>query len=145
MSKDPQEHKQAEEERSFADILNEFESSTRSVEKRAPAGKGKPKGKGRGRSRPSGPPPLQGTMVGVSGDFVLVDYGGKAEGVIPRTDFAGPDGNLTIQRGDTFNVAITGFNKEGMATLSRVAGPRPRDWDSLLHAFENKDIVAGRV
>src|SRR5258708_37437424 len=32
-----------------------------------------------------------------------------------------------------------------MATLSRTAGPRPRDWDGLMRAFENKEIIAGRV
>src|SRR5207237_8740687 len=92
-----------------------------------------------------GPPPLRGTVVGVSGDFVLVDYGGKAEGVIAAADLRGADGNLSVKNGDTFDVAITGFNSEGMATLSRVVGPRPRDWDGLTRAFENKEIVAGRV
>ena len=32
-----------------------------------------------------------------------------------------------------------------MAKLSRVVGPRPRDWDGLTRAFNNKEIVAGRV
>src|ERR1051325_11859798 len=32
-----------------------------------------------------------------------------------------------------------------MVTLSRIAGPRPQDWDALTRAFENKEIVAGRV
>ena len=56
-----------------------------------------------------------------------------------------PDGNLSVKLGDTFDVAITGFNSEGMATLSRVTGPRPRDWEGLKRAFENKEVVAGRV
>src|SRR5262245_36481718 len=125
---------------SFADILKEFESTNR--EPRRPAREGK--GKGRGKGRPS-PQSKQGTVVGISGDFVLVDYGGKSEGIIPSSDLMDATGNLTVKRGDTFDVSITGFNKEGMATLSRVQGPRPRDWDQLSAAFENKDIVAGRV
>src|SRR5438132_1106147 len=32
-----------------------------------------------------------------------------------------------------------------MTTLSRVTGPRPSDWDGLMRAFENKEIIAGRV
>ena len=32
-----------------------------------------------------------------------------------------------------------------MAKLSRIAGPRPKDWDGLKRAFENKEVVAGRV
>jgi small subunit ribosomal protein S1 len=121
---------------SFADILKEFEKSSR------PASESKGKGKAKGRPpRPS----LQGTVVGTSGDFLLVDYGGKSEGVIAKANLLDADGNLSVNRGDTFDVAITGFNSEGMATLSRVTGPRPRDWDALTRAFEQKEIIAGKV
>src|SRR5215471_18330435 len=129
------------EERSFADILNEFESASRKTAKGSAGGRNKAKRKAR---RPA-PPPLRGTVVSISGDFVLVDYGGKAEGVIARHDLLDRDGNLSVERGETFDVAITGFNKEGMATLSRIAGPRPRDWEALTRAFEDKSVVAGRV
>src|SRR5215467_8453372 len=145
MSNDPREQNGAEDERSFADILNEFESTTCPADKRSAGGRGKQRGKGRGRGRPAGAPPLRGTVVGISGDFVLVDYGAKSEGVIPRADLLDAEGNLIVQRGETFDVAVTGFDSKGMATLSRVAGPRPRDWDALTRAFENKEIVAGRV
>jgi small subunit ribosomal protein S1 len=126
------------EDRSFADILKEFESSSRAPEKTA-------RGKRKGKVRSGGPSRLKGTVVGFSGDFVLIDYGGKSEGVIAAADVRDASGNLTVQRGDTFDVAITGFNKEGMATLSRVTGPRPKDWDDLKRAFEAKEVVAGRV
>ena len=138
--KDPREQSDESADMSFADILKEFESTTR--EPRRPSRDAKGKGKGKGRPSPQS---RQGTVVGISGDFVLVDYGGKSEGIIPSADLMDASGNLSVKRGDTFDVAITGFNKEGMATLSRVAGPRPRDWDQLSAAHENKDIVAGRV
>src|SRR5436309_12711496 len=109
---------------SFADILKEFEAA----ERRAPSGG-----------------PRRGTVVGISGDYVLIDYGSKAEGVIPSADLLDRDGKLTVKRGDTFDVAITGRNNEGMVTLSRVAGRRPQDWDTLTRAFENKEIIAGRI
>jgi small subunit ribosomal protein S1 len=141
MSKDPREQGDETADRSFADILKEFESTSRAVAKDKE--KGKPRGKGRGRpARPSGP---RGTVVSISSDFVLVDYGGKSEGIIQVSDLKDAEGNLTVKQGDTFNVAITGFNSDGMAKLSRIAGPRPKDWDSLQRAFENKEIVAGRV
>src|SRR5436309_5724021 len=109
---------------SFADILKEFEAA----ERWAPSGG-----------------PRRGTVVGISGDYVLIDYGSKAEGVIPSADLLDRDGKLTVKRGDTFDVAITGRNNEGMVTLSRVAGRRPQDWDTLTRAFENKEIIAGRI
>jgi small subunit ribosomal protein S1 len=136
MDKDPSEQSEDTTDASFADILSEFENSNRA------ASSGKRKGRGKGRSAA---PALRGTVVGVSGDFVLIDYGAKSEGVLAAADLLDPDGNLSVKRGDTFDVAITGYDKEGMAKLSRVTGPRPRDWDGLARAFEHKEIIAGRV
>jgi small subunit ribosomal protein S1 len=127
-------------EASFADILNEFESATRAARQVAPATlKGKGKRQTASRARQSG------TVVSVSGDSVLIDYGAKSEGVIARADLLDSAGNLSVKIGDTFDVAITGYNAEGNATLSRVTGPRPRDWDDLARAFEAREVVAGRV
>jgi small subunit ribosomal protein S1 len=126
MPNDRREQEEHKADASFADILNEFEKSTRAPSEK----KGRGKGKGRA-ARPS----LQGTVVGLPGDFVLVDYGGKSEGVISKKDLLDASGNLSVKPGDTFDVAITGFNNEGLATLSRVTGPRPRDWDALSASF----------
>jgi small subunit ribosomal protein S1 len=141
MSNDSHHQGDETQERSFADILKEFESTNRPTAKQ----KDKGRAKGKGRSRPGPPPPLKGTVVGVSSDFVLIDYGGKSEGMIIAADLLDADGNLSVKRGDSFDVAITGFNSDGMAKLSRVAGPRPKDWEGLQRAFENKEVVAGRV
>jgi small subunit ribosomal protein S1 len=141
MSNDRQEHEESA-DRSFADILNEFESASRAAEKKKAPVRG---GKGKGRNRGPAPSAQRGTVVGISGDFVLIDYGAKSEGMIPAADLRDPDGNLGVKRGDTFDVAVTGFDSKGMATLSRVTGPRPRDWEGLNRAFENKEVVAGRV
>src|SRR5438132_997076 len=85
---------------SFADILNEFETSSRAARDAVA-----PPAKGKGKRRSSGPPPRRGTVVGVSADFVLVDYGDKAEGMIPTADLRDADGTLSVKRGDTFDVA----------------------------------------
>src|SRR2546422_2087714 len=124
MQNDSREPPEEAPDASFADILKEFEAA----ERRAPSGG-----------------PRRGTVVGMSGDYVLIDYGSKAEGVIPSADLLDRDGKLTVKRGDTFDVAVTGRNNEGMVTLSRVAGRRPQDWDTLTRAFQNKEIIAGRI
>ncbi len=136
MSNDRQ-NQSEETEMSFGDILRQFESAHQKSQQEP-----RTKRKGKGRSAAA---PLRGTVVGVSGDFVLIDYGAKSEGVIPSADLRDAEGSLSVKVGDSFDVAITGFNNEGMATLSRIAGPRPRDWEGLSRAFENKEIVAGRV
>ena len=140
MSNRPHEQSEERENESFADILKEFEQSHK-----APRQSAARPVKGRGKRQPSRSPALRGTVVGISDDFVLVDYGAKSEGVIPAADLMDREGNLSVQRGDTFDVTVTGYNSEGMAKLSRVAGSRPQDWDSLSKAFQEKAIIAGRV
>jgi small subunit ribosomal protein S1 len=131
-------------EQSFADILNEFETANKPARKEP--GKGRDKGRGRGRGGQRSPSQrIQGTVVGITGDSVLIDHGAKSEGIIHASDLKDSAGNLTVQIGDTFDVAITGFNTEGMAKLSRIAGPRPRDWDDLQLAHDTKAVIAGRV
>ncbi len=141
MQNDPRRQSDEPADNSFADILNEFESTTRVAQPGVAASAGKRKGK----TKPAGPPPLRGTVVGISGDVVLIDFGAKAEGVIPAADLRDAEGNLSVKHGDSFNVALTGYNGEGMMTLSRVVGPRPRDWEGLTRAFQAKEVVAGRV
>ena len=141
MANDPQmQHDEADV--SFADILNEFESTQRQAPKAAAAA---PSGKGKGRNKRPASPSHRGTVVGVSSDYVLIDYGAKSEGMIPAADLRDREGQLSVKVGDSFDVSIVSFDNEGMATLSRITGPRPRDWDGLTRAFENKEIIAGRV
>jgi small subunit ribosomal protein S1 len=141
MANDPQKQQDDAADVSFADILKEFESSNRTAQTNTSAPTGKAKGRGKRPPVPS----HRGTVVGVSSDFVLVDYGAKSEGMIPAADLRDREGQLSVKLGDQFDVSIVSFDNEGMATLSRVTGPRPRDWDGLTRAFENKEIVAGRV
>ena len=141
MLNNPQGQDEGTADASFADALNEFEITGRVAGPGATARAVK----GKGKRRPGGPPARRGTVVGVAGGLVLIDYGEKAEGVIPTADLLDADGNLGVKPGDSFDVAITGYNSEDMAMLSRVTGPRPRDWEGLTRAFEKKEIVAGRV
>lgn len=117
------------EEPSFAEILSQFEAEH--AEPRARRGERKPA--------------RQGTVAGIVGDSVLVAFGAKSEGVIPAADLRDAQGNLTVKPGDTFDVTITGRNADGLVTLSRLKGPRPRDWEDLQAAFASQTIIAGRV
>jgi len=142
MPNDPQKQQDDTADVSFADILNEFESSNRPAPKAAASPRA---GKGRGREKRPSSPSHRGTVVGVSSDVVLIDYGAKSEGMIPVADLRDREGQLSVKLGDTFDVSIVEFDSEGMAKLSRTTGPRPRDWDGLTRAFENKEIIAARV
>lgn len=139
---DPPQKNEEAEDRSFAEILNEFENATRGAERQGAAKSGR---KGAGKHRSEARPPLRGVVVGVSGDYVLVDYGRKAEGVIPSSELTDANGDLRVKIGETLDVAVTGYNSEGMTILSAVTGSRPGDWEELTRSFETQGVVSGRV
>ena len=86
-----------------------------------------------------------GKVAGITDDYVMIDFGAKAEGVIPLEEFRDKEGHVTAKAGDPIDVVVTGRNQEGLVTLSRVTGPRPRDWDALEHAWREKETIVGRV
>ena len=109
-------------ESSFADALSAFERShTHRAETRQ----------------------LQGTVVSLTADQVILDVGYKMEGVLPRSAF--PDNAESVNPGDAFPVSITGRNEEGYYELSRFRVAQPRDWAALERAFAEKIPVAGTV
>ncbi len=86
---------------------------------------------------------LEGTVVSVTADRVVLDIGYKMEGVLARSAF--PDNAEGVHPGDSFPVSITGRNEEGYYELSRSRVAQPRDWSALERAFQDKIAVAGTV
>ncbi|MFP4154198.1 MAG: 30S ribosomal protein S1 [Halothiobacillaceae bacterium] len=89
---------------------------------------------------------VEGTVVDISGDFVIVDAGLKSEGVIPAEQFRDENGELTVHVGDKVEVALDSVEDGfGETRLSREKALRARAWTSLEKAFENEEIVTGRI
>ena len=86
---------------------------------------------------------LEGTVVSLTADQVVLDIGYKMEGVLPRTAFE--NNAEAIKPGDRFPVSITGRNEEGYYQLTRFRVAQPRDWSALESAFAEKLAVAGTV
>ncbi len=84
---------------------------------------------------------IEGTVVAVTADSVLVDIGFKTEGILPLTAFA----SETVKPGDRFPVSVTGRDPEGFYQLSRGRVERPTDWASLQQAFADKATIVGTV
>src|SRR5207248_1973297 len=75
---------------------------------------------------------------------VVVDLGGKTEGLIPAAEFADteiprPDANATIE------VQRTGEKKDGYAIVSYQKVLRRRTWEKLEAAFKAKETLTGKV
>ena len=83
---------------------------------------------------------VTGTIVQVNDDDVVVDVGGKSEGVIPLREFAGEAADIKV--GDQFDVLIERTeNENGLISLSKEKADRQKVWNDL----EEGAIVDGRI
>src|SRR5262249_36674640 len=114
-----------EAEESFGELLSQYEKN-RSRQKAAQQSSG-----------------LQGTVISVTADSVILDIGYKTEGILPLSAFQGPGDS--IKPGDKLAVSIKGRNPEGYYELSRGRIARPRDWQALEKAFADKTTISGTV
>ncbi len=95
------------------------------------------------KHRTAAGPTLQGTVVSLTPENVLLDVGYKIEGALPRSAF--PDNADSVSLGDNFPVSITGRTEDGYYQLSRFKIAVPRDWSALESAFAQKMPIAGTV
>jgi small subunit ribosomal protein S1 len=85
---------------------------------------------------------LEGTVVAVTADSVLLDIGYKTEGTLPISAFQ--DGE-SVKPGDKYAVTIKGRDPEGYYELTRFNVARPKDWTALERAFAEKTTIVGTV
>src|SRR5438270_10893377 len=85
---------------------------------------------------------LEGTVIKVAADSVLVDIGFKSEGILPLSAFQ-PGEN--VQPGDKLPVSVKGRDPEGYYELTRFRTEQPKDWSALEHAFAEKAAIVGTV
>jgi small subunit ribosomal protein S1 len=83
-------------------------------------------------------------VVAYTEQGVVVDLGGKTEGLIPAAEFSDadvprPEPNSTIE------VQHTGEHKEGYAVVSYLKVLRRRAWEKMDAAFKVKDTLNGKV
>jgi small subunit ribosomal protein S1 len=87
-----------------------------------------------------------GTVLEITSDNVVINAGLKSEGVIPRSQFIGPDGQLEVAIGDEVEVALDAVEDGfGVTRLSREKAKRFAAWDHLEKAFEAADTVKGMI
>ena len=87
-----------------------------------------------------------GTVVDIDNENVIVNAGLKSEGVIPKNQFTNLDGELEVAVGDQVEVALDAIEDGwGMTRLSREKAKRHHAWVKLEKAFDNEEIVIGRI
>src|SRR3972149_4157627 len=120
----PESHPAAESGESFGEMFLQYERSH--SRKRTEPGKG-----------------LEGTVIAVSGESVLLDIGFKTEGILPLAEL--PVAGESVKPGDQLLVTITGRDPEGYYELSRGKVVRTTDWSSLEMAFADQTTILGTV
>jgi small subunit ribosomal protein S1 len=89
---------------------------------------------------------IPGTVIDISGDYVVVSAGLKSEGVIPVDQFMNEEGQLEVNVGDIVDVALdTVEDGFGETRLSREKAKRAKAWTSLEEAFDKEEIVKGTI
>ncbi len=85
---------------------------------------------------------VEGTIVQVNPDSVVVDVGYKSEGVISLREFADESGKIDVKVGDVYDVLFGGGESDsGLIVLSKEKADRQKIWNSL----EEDAVVEGRI
>jgi small subunit ribosomal protein S1 len=89
---------------------------------------------------------LNGLIVEVGQDYVIVNVGLKSEAVIPAEQFKNEKGEIEVVVGETVEVALDSVEDgSGETRLSREKAKRARTWTRLETAFEKQEIVIGII
>ena len=89
---------------------------------------------------------VQGLIVEIRADAVIVNAGLKSEGLIPIEQFYNEEGVLEVKVGDLVEVALDALEDGfGETRLSREKAKRARVWSSLEKAFESEEIIKGLI
>ncbi len=87
---------------------------------------------------------INGTVVRVENDYLLIDVGYKSEGFVSRREF--PDGARSLSPGDKVEVYVEAReDEEGRMVLSKDKANRIKVWDEISRAYDNDENVNGRV
>ena len=86
---------------------------------------------------------VRGKVLAVDESGVTVDIGFKSEGVIPLEEFSNPE---ELKIGDDIEVYLDGIEDlDGQLVLSKKRADFMRAWQKVRKAWENDEIVEGRI
>jgi len=89
---------------------------------------------------------INGTVIDIRNDTVIVNAGLKSEGVIPIDQFRSERGELNVHVGDIVEVALDAVEDGfGETKLSREKARRARSWAVLEQAFEAGEAITGSI
>lgn len=88
---------------------------------------------------------VNGEVVSVNEDNILIDLRNKSEGQIPTAEFRDTQGNITVKIGDKVDVVITRKDDDGGVYLSYEKAKRMKLFDQLEELLNDGGIVTGMI
>ncbi|RJR21878.1 MAG: S1 RNA-binding domain-containing protein, partial [Desulfobacteraceae bacterium] len=89
---------------------------------------------------------IQGEVVHIDKDHVLIDIGYKTEGHIPIHEFTDPDGKLTVSVGEKVEVLLERReDDEGKVKLSKEKAAKIKIWDQIKNIYEQSGSIRGKI
>ncbi len=89
---------------------------------------------------------INGTVVDIRQDAVIVNAGLKSEGIIPIDQFKTDKGQLEVEIGDTIEVALDALEDGyGETILSREKARRAKAWTELERVHEAGETITGTI
>ena len=87
---------------------------------------------------------VEGKVVAIENDVVIIDVGLKSEGRIPITEFSRPGTKPEIDLGQKLNVYIENVDSaNGETKLSREKAIKQSAWNNLQDCYNNNKVVTG--
>lgn len=89
---------------------------------------------------------VEGSVIEVGRDYVIVDIGFKSEGHIPISQFTDSDGKVKVNVGDKIEVLmLSSENESGEIVLSKDRAEQLRVWNKLEEVYKRNEIANGKV
>jgi len=89
---------------------------------------------------------VKGIIVAVQRDNVIIDIGGKSEGMIALSEFQDASGQVSVKPGDEIDVYIESReNDDGLVTLSKEKADKMKVWDDISSACERDELIEGTI
>jgi small subunit ribosomal protein S1 len=89
---------------------------------------------------------VQGEIIQVTQDHVIVDVGYKSEGRIPIAQFKDREGNVTVKVGDSVRVYLEQWeDDDGEIVLSKDKADQLRVWEEINKVIEKDGVIEGKV
>lgn len=86
---------------------------------------------------------LQGRIVSLSGDNVVVDVGFKSDGTISKSEFTATE---EIKIGEVVDIVIESVeNEEGNLVLSKKRADFLKIWSRVMSAYDNQTVIPGKI